>query len=95
MMLAAPRRSEGDKAHESRQPREGPADPSALEDPETQAGRDVKPPKACEGIPREHKAVAKAGGRECSGGMKLKKASTRRILRGPEGQNEPVAGSRP
>jgi hypothetical protein len=52
---AVPRRSEGEETHESRHPREGTADLLEPEDLVTQAGWDVEPPNACEGIPRDPK----------------------------------------
>jgi len=45
-VAAAPRQSEGEESQESRWPREGRTDPSAPQDLETQAGRDVIPPNA-------------------------------------------------
>jgi len=51
----ASRRSEGAKPQESRQPREGPADPSASQGPVTPAGRDVVPLEGWEGRPRDYK----------------------------------------
>lgn len=50
-----PRRSQGEESQESRQPREGQADPFAPQDPETQAVLVTYCRRACEGRPREPK----------------------------------------
>jgi hypothetical protein len=59
---AASRRSQGGEPEESRQSRNGPADPSVPEDPGAPADLDVTPSKAHEGRRRDQKRIAGTGG---------------------------------
>jgi hypothetical protein len=92
---AVPRRSQGDRPEESRQSREGQADPSVREDPETQADVDVTPLECVRGEAPRPKAECRDGGGESSGREKPRKASTSRVPSGTRVQHELKPGTKP
>jgi len=90
-----PRLLQGDKSQESRQPREGQADPSVPQYLETQAGRDVNPAQRVVGErARIHEALARTEGENA-----LKGTSPGGLgasgPQGLDGQNELESGARP
>ena len=79
---AVPSQSQGDESQESRQSREGQADPVVPQHLETQAGRDVNPAQRVRRERARTRCARKDGGGERSEGRKTMEASTRAARKG-------------